>query len=249
MVFSQISKYLQQEITTERIAQLKRFVPKDDTILEVGPGGGEIIGSLLSAGYKIEAVEQSKELAAYLSKQYNILIKTDEFEKQAFKKVYDAYMSFHVIEHVSDVDLHFRKINRIVKPGGYIFLATPNADSWLHKLPTKFSYHYDSAHLQLFSKKSLSLLSKEYGWEIIQLSTPEYSIVWLRFITRLLRIVKGTQNNTEGGEYINSFSPKKKILLKLFAIFSSPFRFIISRLRLGNELFIIAKKINENKDE
>jgi 2-polyprenyl-3-methyl-5-hydroxy-6-metoxy-1,4-benzoquinol methylase len=39
---------------------------------------------------------------------------------------FDVVVSNHVIEHVSDQQLHLSEIARVLKPNGVVYLATPN---------------------------------------------------------------------------------------------------------------------------
>lgn len=43
--------------------------------------------------------------------------------------MFDFVVSNHVIEHVSDQELHLSEIRRVLKPGGCAYLATPNKSS------------------------------------------------------------------------------------------------------------------------
>lgn len=42
---------------------------------------------------------------------------------------FDVITSYHVIEHVSDTDLFVKEIHRVLKPGGYAVIGTPNLAS------------------------------------------------------------------------------------------------------------------------
>jgi SAM-dependent methyltransferase len=45
----------------------------------------------------------------------------------------DAFYSHHVIEHLPDVDSHFRDVFRCLKPGGIYRIGVPNADAAIEK--------------------------------------------------------------------------------------------------------------------
>ena len=73
-----------------------------------------------------------------------------------------------------------------MQKGGLLFLATPNVDSIQHKLPFSLEPHFDSAHLFLFSRKSLIAALEMTGWEIIEMTTNEYLVYWIRVFTKIL---------------------------------------------------------------
>jgi SAM-dependent methyltransferase len=45
----------------------------------------------------------------------------------------DAFYSHHVIEHLSNIDKHFKEVYRCLKPGGVYRLGGPNGDSAIKK--------------------------------------------------------------------------------------------------------------------
>lgn len=243
LMLSPLFSYLQKQATDKRFEVLRNYLPKGK-ILEIGPGNGDVLEQALKYGYDIEAVEHSETLASVISKRLGVNVRAGAFENQIFEgNPYDAYMSFHVIEHVPDVISHLRKASSVVKLGGYAFIATPNADSWEQNMPFKLSPNYSTAHLQLFSKKGLSLCLEQTGWEVVKIITPEYPSSWLRVATSILRRLKGSKNAAERGEYIKSSNSKSKIFVQIFSLISYPFRKFQESIKSGNELFIVAKRV------
>jgi 2-polyprenyl-3-methyl-5-hydroxy-6-metoxy-1,4-benzoquinol methylase len=55
---------------------------------------------------------------------------------------FDLACSFDVLEHVHDLKTFFEQCFRVVRPGGYVFHATPGYDSISHRLG-RFLAHYD----------------------------------------------------------------------------------------------------------
>jgi predicted SAM-dependent methyltransferase len=45
----------------------------------------------------------------------------------------DAFYSINVLEHLPDIDFHFRELYRCLKPGGVIRVGGPNGDSHIKK--------------------------------------------------------------------------------------------------------------------
>jgi SAM-dependent methyltransferase len=83
----------------------------------------------------------------------------------------DVVHSSHVIEHLTDPIAFVDEIWRILKPGGYIFVATPNAAGLQAKL---FGARWRSAiadHMVLFSKRTLGRLLSEHHFAIERIKT------------------------------------------------------------------------------
>jgi 2-polyprenyl-3-methyl-5-hydroxy-6-metoxy-1,4-benzoquinol methylase len=249
MLLSPIMKYLESESVSMRLRLVNQFLGKYSKLLEVGPGSGSVISRFLKEGYLIDAAEESQALAKNIQNEFGkfgVNVFAGTFESQDFgSEIYDGYMSFHVLEHVVDVEQHLKKAKDIVKPNGFAFIATPNTDSWEHNFPWRLSPNYDSAHFQLFSEKALSLCIERAGWKVIQINTPEYTTGWVRVITKLLRRIKKRENKDIGGEYAASFKNNEKLfvfILGLIRRITSPLRYIQGQFGKGNELFIVAQK-------
>jgi SAM-dependent methyltransferase len=98
-------------------------------ILDVGAGGGyvaEHFVSVVGPGGRVAAVDQLNQLPP--DSQVSFYPVTDgkfPFEDDLF----DVAISNHVLAHVGtrrDQIAHMKEIARVVKPGGVIYLATPN---------------------------------------------------------------------------------------------------------------------------
>lgn len=236
---------LNSEIIKRRYSVVRQFLTPGDNIVEVGPGSGELIILLSKFGFLATVVEHSVSLANRLLNRKNISVIVGDFTNQQLpKSSYDGYLSFHVIEHEIDFKKHLVIASECVKPNGYAIIATPNSRGWEHRLPFSLSPNYDSSHFQLFSKKSLTLVLKDAGWDVVAVATPSYSIAWLRVITKILRRIRGQDEEATGGQYAVSDSRALKIAIAIFTNITFPFRWIQERMGGGNELLIIAKRSN-----
>jgi SAM-dependent methyltransferase len=85
----------------------------------------------------------------------------------------------HVIEHVHDPIAAFREIHRILQPGGWVWVSTPNADSLSHRT---FGRHWRGLepprHLNIFTPNSLQKAAQEAGFEACRLLPPKWMAHW-----------------------------------------------------------------------
>jgi 2-polyprenyl-3-methyl-5-hydroxy-6-metoxy-1,4-benzoquinol methylase len=234
---------LNEELTQRRIRLIDKHLSPMGKVIEAGPGSGDVLLALAVRGYKCTAVEHSATLADRLKRLGIEQVFNGDFAEQTLApEAFDAYCSFHVIEHLVDFRQHIKAVHRCVKPGGLLILATPNATGLEQNLPFDLQLNSDSAHFQLFSPMSLRLILREAGFEIIEQTTPSYAMAWLRVVTLILRRLKGHGAQTAGGAYARKVGPILALGLRLFSWLSWPLRSVQERFASGNELLVVARK-------
>ena len=111
-------------------------------ILDVGVGTGEII-DFFAAKNRTYGVDIDDQRTSRLSSFQHVKSEKLPFDDAMF----DAVISNHVIEHVTSPQAHLLEIARVLKPGGTVYLATPNR---LYPKETHFKLwliHYLPAHI------------------------------------------------------------------------------------------------------
>ncbi|KAI4486922.1 hypothetical protein M0802_012207 [Mischocyttarus mexicanus] len=116
---------------------------KNTKILDVGCGGGILSEPLARIGAEVTGIDSSSQLIDVAKKhalldsdllgRLNYLHTNVEDFKEENKEKYDAVVASEIIEHVSDPQLFLKCCSAIVKPGGSLFITTPNKTlpSWL----------------------------------------------------------------------------------------------------------------------
>lgn len=107
------------------LAVLSRFtsVSGESRLLDVGCGSGEI-AYWLSQSVRVDALDvedfRTQEWAG-------VVFRTYEGSQFPYPDdTFDIVVTNHVIEHTGDPATHMREVTRVLKPGGYIYFATPN---------------------------------------------------------------------------------------------------------------------------
>jgi 2-polyprenyl-3-methyl-5-hydroxy-6-metoxy-1,4-benzoquinol methylase len=234
---------LEAQITQRRLDLVGRRLAPGSSIVEAGPGSGEFLLSMARRGHTTVAVEHSESLARRLRERGLPTVMVGDFAGQPLQRAaFDAYCSFHVIEHVVDFKAHLRAAHACVKPNGLAFIATPNTRGWEHRLPFSLSPNYDIAHFQLFSPDSMRLALRDTGWQLEQVVTPSYAITWLRVITKVLRRLRRQDESATGGQYARSAGTTLARAVALFSLASAPLRILQEALHGGNEVFVVARR-------
>lgn len=77
----------------------------------------------------------------------------------------------HLIEHVPDPRGFLREVRRILKPGGFAVITTPNVDGFQARLFKKGWRSAIADHLVLFSRRTLGKVIDESGFQTLRTVT------------------------------------------------------------------------------
>jgi 2-polyprenyl-3-methyl-5-hydroxy-6-metoxy-1,4-benzoquinol methylase len=102
----------------------------------------------------------------------------------------DFAIALELIEHLWNVDVWLKEVQRILKPKGLFFLSTPNIAAWYNRILFLFGFlpvHYEVSnnkkygrpqfllkdpkavgHIRVFTPSSLSQIMNDNGFEIIK---------------------------------------------------------------------------------
>lgn len=125
-------------------------------VLDFGCGSGYGSAILSEGAGRVTAVDASPRAIAFCRESYardNLEFRqipadcTLPFEDNTF----DIVTSFQVIEHMPDVGAYLRLLKRVLKPGGSLYITTPNRAYRL--LP--FQPIWQPAHMREYSAKTL----------------------------------------------------------------------------------------------
>lgn len=139
---------------------------KNNTILDVGCGSGYFLDVAKKKGWKVYGTEFSDHQVDKCSKK-RITMKQGEISADMFENEYfDIITSFEVLEHTNNPQQQIRQINKLLRPGGALYLTTPNFNA-LYRLRLKGKYNIINypEHLSYFTKKTLHHLLKTNGFK------------------------------------------------------------------------------------
>jgi len=152
------------------------YVPSG-RFFEIGAGHGSLLYAARQLGFEVAGVEPSASAVKFGQERLGL----DELRKGIFNSScwppasFDVVYSYHVIEHVLDLQAFVNGIYRILKPGGLAVIGTENhhntwvqyqtVRSWLtgHLLP---EFQTASHHTFYFCNHSMRSLLQRHGFEI-----------------------------------------------------------------------------------
>jgi 2-polyprenyl-3-methyl-5-hydroxy-6-metoxy-1,4-benzoquinol methylase len=126
-------------------------------VLDVGCGNGEFLALAAHMGWQAFGVELD-DVAATMASRQGVTVLGERLPElgDEHDQLFDAVTMSHVIEHVPDPAEELRHCFRVMKPGAYLWIETPNIDSagyqaygrnWRGLEPPR--------HLTIFGQKSL----------------------------------------------------------------------------------------------
>ena len=82
---------------------------------------------------------------------------------------YDFIHSSEMIEHVADVNAYVRTLGRLCRPGGCVYITTP--DLGHPKVPARaedWDVFCPPVHVQFFTRRAATILFERHGFEVLR---------------------------------------------------------------------------------
>jgi 2-polyprenyl-3-methyl-5-hydroxy-6-metoxy-1,4-benzoquinol methylase len=137
------------------------------TFLDIGCATGKLLDVMQHLGFSVQGVEICAESARYGIARRRVPIFIGPLEAAAFPDGSFSFIHFsHLIEHVPDPYSFLSEVKRVLAPGGYAIITTPNIAGLQARL---FRSSWRSAipdHLFLFSTRTLRRLLARTGLEV-----------------------------------------------------------------------------------
>jgi 2-polyprenyl-3-methyl-5-hydroxy-6-metoxy-1,4-benzoquinol methylase len=147
-------------------------VAKKGRMLDVGCGNGSVLKVAQELGWNAEGVDFDPR-AVDAAGRKGLTVRLGRLADQRYPATsFHFVLLSHVIEHVHDPLATLAEIHRILRPGGKLVVATPNADSWGHR---HFGVNWRGLepprHLQIFDRKTLGAITQRAGFDQVAFST------------------------------------------------------------------------------
>jgi len=157
-------------------------------LLDVGCALGDCLKEAKRLGWEeIEGLEIS-DYAYKFAKKRGLKVKKGALSNNTYaKNSFDIVLYQDVIEHVTDPVDEFKRVYRILKPEGLIYLVTPDVEGLWSKLLGPLWYHYKPVeHVTYFSQGTMKHALKNAGFNNIK-TAKTYHILSLGYIMNRLR--------------------------------------------------------------
>lgn len=218
--------------SARHLRKLRRLIPPDGRVLEIGCATGEELAFLRDeGGWEVAGVEMSP-YAAELARRRGIEVVTGNLEDGAFaNQTFDFVFMKYVLEHLPDPIATLREIARLLVPGGHLWIWTNNAESLESRLFGKYWRSYDvPRHLVIFSPTTLGRALALAGFSVSSLKFSGMPNDWVGSVGQLL---------ANRAPSLQRFFSVHNLPLLLLA---TPFSQAAATLRRGGRMNVLARR-------
>jgi SAM-dependent methyltransferase len=162
-------------------------------LLEIGSSTGEMLAAANStfAATGVEADEKNSRIANARGLDcFSGTLADARFPDRSF----DVAAMYHVIEHFPSPRAELRELHRVIKPGGWLAVETPNiATLWFRMLGARWR-QFIPDHIFFFTPQTITRLCEENGFEVRELRNAGKAMSVRLFVNRLGRYHRPTAN-------------------------------------------------------
>jgi 2-polyprenyl-3-methyl-5-hydroxy-6-metoxy-1,4-benzoquinol methylase len=156
-------------------------------VLDLGCGAGTPSKVLMqdTNRYSVVGADLSESaLSAYVEATGRSGVQLDAQRLPFADGSFDVVVSDDVVEHLVDTDSYAHEIRRVLVPGGWLFLSTPNLAAWFNRLallagmqPAFTEVSFEKVfgrhgsdivgHLRIFTSKSIQQFLEHHGFDCV----------------------------------------------------------------------------------
>jgi 2-polyprenyl-3-methyl-5-hydroxy-6-metoxy-1,4-benzoquinol methylase len=140
-------------------------------VLDVGCGVGEFMLMLREMGFAVEGIDGSREqMDIVYSMGFEGEVADLEDGLPYPNESFGLVSGLELIEHIARAEDLLKEIHRVLCPGGYLLLTTPNFSFLNNRLHYLFGAPpcNEGVHLRFFTKRGLESLLNQAAFRIVQ---------------------------------------------------------------------------------
>ena len=179
---------LRSGIWRRRIKRVEDIVAPPGRLLDLGCGTGDFLCLAREHGWDATGTEFSKHASNLGTSRGLTIVQGEVWDANFSGDTFDVVTCWHVIEHVRDPRRVIIEISRILRPGGWLILATPNVNDHIFKAaymmargrrPMLYEPEDREVHLFHFSRESIRSLLTSARLAVVDIGFDrEAAAVW-----------------------------------------------------------------------
>ena len=176
----------QRATAARTLDRIERHVARPGAICDLGCWVGFLLSEAERRGWSAQGVEPSEFAAAFARDRLGLAVQTATLATaELHARAFDCVVMGDVIEHLPDPGDALDQVAELLRPGGVVYLALPDAGSlvarrlgarWWSVLPT---------HVQYFTRTSLARLLAAHGFSVEWMATAPKAFSVRYYLERL----------------------------------------------------------------
>lgn len=168
----------------EILSAIAELGVKPGRLLDIGAGRGEMLRAAGARGWKAVGLEPSRNFAHFARQYSGAEVVEAKMEDRPFEKdFFDAATLGAVLEHVFNPVELLTQINRVLRPGGMLWMDVPNEAGVFYKLGNGYqrlrrrdwvvnlSPTFSPYHVFGFTPRALRTLLNMTGFDVVRLKS------------------------------------------------------------------------------
>jgi 2-polyprenyl-3-methyl-5-hydroxy-6-metoxy-1,4-benzoquinol methylase len=237
-----------------RFSFIRKYI-KSGRLFDLGAGWGHFMLAGKELGYDVYGIEIAEQPYRYCVDDLKLPVDHIDFFRLEESKQFDIVTMWDVLEHIDRADEFVAKCARHTVKGGYLFLQVPQIDSFIAKREKDSWKMMGLDHVNYFSRSTITRLLAQHGYEVVEIrSSFEIKLFLMYTLLPLLRKIRSKKTQTiseanaqissaERQQYFNRFTSRPAWQLKLFVAAHNILYNTLSKLGIGEEMMVAARRI------
>jgi SAM-dependent methyltransferase len=163
---------------------IKRFA-RSGRLLDVGCATGYFLNAA-RLDFETCGIEPSRWAAEYARDRLGLDVRQGLLDDASFPPAsFDVVTLNDVIEHLVDPAATLARLNGLLRPGGLLYLVTPNIESASARILRGYWWGLRPAHLYYFSPRTLTAMLEKAGFRVVCLKRYGRIFTYQYWLSRL----------------------------------------------------------------
>jgi len=162
--------FLYHQVRKYMLVQKARLVCRESRLrqgrlLDIGTGTGYFPATMLSRGWKVEAVEKDPDAREFAWNAFSMEVREEEALQQFAPASFDVITMWHVLEHIEPLNEWLSRLFELLDEKGTLIIAVPNSASYDAEKYGAYWAAYDvPRHLWHFTPATMQALGARHGF-------------------------------------------------------------------------------------